>query len=222
MRRRHNPGTMKTTEIHDDRRATPRRSPRTARFGVRLRRARAGADDRQRGAVAVEFAIVLPILLILTFGIVEFSSAYHDSSVAADAARAGARVGSAKATQADFATATVAAVNSAVSTLPGSVPKELWIYKANSQGYPGGGSSFSSCGSSCIRYTYNSGSKSFVSSGGGGWPASSHQVCNQPYDEIGVYVKLDHKFVTKFFGAGVTLTDHAVFRFEPVASAACS
>ena len=37
-----------------------------------------------------------------------------------------------------------------------------------------------------------------------------------------MYVKLDHKFVTKLFGASVTLTDHAVFRFEPVASSQCS
>jgi len=171
--------------------------------------------------VAVEFAIIVPVLAVLTFGLIEFSSAYHDSSVAADAARAGARVASAKATQSDFASAAVSAVNSAVSTLPADVPQELWIYKANSQGYPGGGSSFSSCSADCIRYTYSPGSKSF-GGGSGSWPASSHQVCTQPYDEVGVYVKLDHKFVTKFFGAGVTLTDHAVFRFEPVASAACS
>jgi hypothetical protein len=185
-------------------------------------RARVGGDDRQRGAVAVEFAILLPLLVALTFGVIEFSSAYHDRSVAADSARAAARVASAKATQADFATAAAAAASSAVKTLPTNVPKELWVYKANSQGYPGGGSSFSSCSASCIRYVYSAGSKSFVPQGGGGWAATSHQVCTQPYDEVGVYVKLDHQFVTKLFGAGVTLTDHAVFRFEPVASTKCS
>ncbi len=168
----------------------------------------------------VEFALLLPVLVLLTFGIIEFSSAYHDSSIAADAARAGARVGSARATQTDYAPAVVSAVNAAVSTLPSDVPQELWIYKANANGYPSG-SSFSSCGANCIRYTYSAGSKSFVASGGGGWDASTHQVCTQPYDEIGVYVKLDHKFVTGLFGSNVTLTDHAVFRFEPVASSAC-
>ncbi len=169
----------------------------------------------------MEMALVAPVLVLLTFGVIEFSSAYHDNSIAADAARAGARVGSSMATQSGFATATVSAVNSAVSTLPTNVPQELWIYQANSNGYPGSSSSFSSCSANCLRYTYSAGSKSFVSSGGGGWDASSQKVCTQPYDEIGVYVKLDHQFVTKLFGASVSLSDHAVFRFEPVASSAC-
>jgi hypothetical protein len=219
---RDNPRIMKTTEIHDDRCAAARWSPGIVRRGMdRLRARSGGAERRERGAVAVEFALIVPLLVVLSFGIVEFSSAYHDSSAAADAARAGARVGSAKATQADFATAAAAAASSAVKTLPSDVPQELWVYKANSSGYPGSGTSFSSCGTSCIRYSYSAAAKAFVPSGGGGWAASSHQVCTQPYDEIGVYIKLQHPFVTKLFGAGVTLTDHAVFRFEPVASSAC-
>lgn len=212
---------MKTTEIHDDRRASAHRSPGSLRRGVQRLRARIGAEPGQRGAVAVEFAIVLPLLVLLTFGTIEFSSVFHDSSIAADAARAGARVGSAQATQAGYAASVVQAANSAVSTLPGDTPEELWIYKANSQGYPGSGSGFSSCSSNCIRYTYNSGSKSFGSASGS-WAASSHQVCTQPYDEIGVYVKLDHHYVTGLFGSSITLSDHAVFRFEPVSSSACS
>jgi TadE-like protein len=217
-----NPRTMKTNEISADRGASARRSPGMGAGVLARLRARIGADGRQRGAVAVEFALIAPVLVLLTFGVIEFSSVYHDSSIAADAARAGARVGSAKATQTDFASAAASAASSAVSTLPGTVPKEVWVYKANSQGYPGGGSSFSSCSSNCIRYTYSAGSKQFLPSGGGGWNASSHQVCTQPYDEIGVYVKLQHPFVTKLFGAAMTITDHAVFRFEPVASSACS
>jgi len=213
---------MKTTEIHDDHGAPARRSTGRLRKRFARMRARIGADGEQRGAVAVEFAIIAPVLVVLTFGVIEFSSAYHDSSIAADAARAGARVGSAMATQSGFASAAASAASSAVATLPADVPQELWIYKANSQGYPGSGSSFSSCGSNCIKYSYSQGSRAFVQSGGGGWTASSQQACTQPYDEIGVYVKLNHKFVTKLFGSSVTLTDHAVFRFEPVASSLCS
>ena len=166
-------------------------------------------------------ALVLPILVALTFGIVEFSSAYHDRSAAADAARAGARVGSSQAAKPTMASSVVQSVNAALATLPADAPQELWIYKANSAGYPGGGSSFSSCSTNCIRYTWSPGAKAFTGGSGAGWPASAQQACTQPYDQIGVYVKLDHRFVTGLFGSNVTLTDHAVFRFEPQPATEC-
>jgi Flp pilus assembly protein TadG len=56
-----------------------------------LRRAR-GDDDR--GAAAVEFAMILPILLLLVFGIVQFSIAYNRQQGLHAAAREGARIAS--------------------------------------------------------------------------------------------------------------------------------
>lgn len=52
------------------------------------RRRRVGTD---RGAVAVEFAIVLPILLLLILGIVEFGRAYYVQTTLSGAAREGVR-----------------------------------------------------------------------------------------------------------------------------------
>lgn len=46
---------------------------------------------RQKGAAAVEFALVLPILLILVLGILEFGYLFLLHSSAAGAAREGAR-----------------------------------------------------------------------------------------------------------------------------------
>ena len=91
----------------------------------------------------------------------------------------------------------------------------------DSAGYPGGSSSFSSCSTNCIKYTWSQGARAFTGGSGGGWPASAQQACIQPYDQIGVYVKLDHRFVTGLFGSNVTLTDHAVFRFEPQPATEC-
>jgi Flp pilus assembly protein TadG len=45
------------------------------------------------GASAVEFAIVLPLLALLIFGIVELSFALYDKAVITNASREGARVG---------------------------------------------------------------------------------------------------------------------------------
>lgn len=194
----------------------PRLHSRTLRARIARRITRS-----ERGAAAVEFAIIVPVLVLLTFGIIEFSSAYHDESLTSDAARAGARIGSSMATDAGMPAAVASAVNSALSTMPSDQPQELWVYKANNAGYPGNGTSFSSCSTNCIKYTWSQGAKAFTG-GSGSWSMSNNQVCTMPYDQIGVYLKVQHPYVTKMFGSTITLTDHAVFRFEPVASAACS
>jgi Flp pilus assembly protein TadG len=55
--------------------------------------ARAGAGDaRQGGAAAVEFAVLLPLLVVLLFGFVQFGLATGDRIQAASAAREGARL----------------------------------------------------------------------------------------------------------------------------------
>ena len=192
------------------------------RLVARLPRSRGNRNEA--GAVLVEFAIILPLLMTITFGIIEFSGAFHDSAIAADATRAGGRVGSALATQPGYTTSVVDAVDAAFATLPASAPQELWIYKANVNGYPGSGSDFSTCAANCIKYVWNTNTRSFDVGApqGGGWPASSQQVCTEPYDEIGVYVKITHQFFTGFFGPSVTITDHSVFRFEPVPTSVCA
>jgi len=48
--------------------------------------------DRDRGAAAVEFALVLPVLLLLVIGMLEFSRAYNVQISLTNAAREGARV----------------------------------------------------------------------------------------------------------------------------------
>lgn len=56
------------------------------------RRARPRLHD-QRGAAAVEFAIVSILLFLLVFGIIEFGFAFHSWDATSNAAREGARVG---------------------------------------------------------------------------------------------------------------------------------
>ena len=49
--------------------------------------------SNQNGAAMVEFAIVLPLLLILVFGIIEFGVMFYDKAVITNASREGARAG---------------------------------------------------------------------------------------------------------------------------------
>ncbi len=47
----------------------------------------------QRGAAVVEFAVILPLLVVIVFGIIEFSVLLYDKAMVTNASRVGARVG---------------------------------------------------------------------------------------------------------------------------------
>jgi Flp pilus assembly protein TadG len=51
--------------------------------------------DRSRGAVLIEAAILLPLLVLLTFGAVEYGLIFRDDLKITTAARSGARIGTA-------------------------------------------------------------------------------------------------------------------------------
>jgi hypothetical protein len=53
----------------------------------------AGAQDGERGATLVEMAIVLPLLLLLVFGIIEFGLAWFDNQSISQGVREAARRG---------------------------------------------------------------------------------------------------------------------------------
>ncbi|MBU6995501.1 TadE/TadG family type IV pilus assembly protein [Ferrovum myxofaciens] len=50
----------------------------------------------ERGVAAVEFALIFPLMLLLMFGIIEFSTMMYDQIMVTNAAREGARWGSAQ------------------------------------------------------------------------------------------------------------------------------
>jgi hypothetical protein len=52
-----------------------------------------GKDNRQRGAAAVEFALILPLLLGMLLGVIDFGTAYTQNISVQAAAREGARQG---------------------------------------------------------------------------------------------------------------------------------
>ena len=72
----------------------------------------------ERGAVAVEFALIVPVLVMLIFGIVEFGRGYNAKVTVTHAAREGARV---LALTGDPVAAEDAAKNAATSLDPGAI-----------------------------------------------------------------------------------------------------
>lgn len=75
----------------------PRRRPREPIERTWFRRAR-----DQRGAVAVEFALIVPLLLLLVLGILEFGFGYHAWDATQNGAREGARVGAVVSSQSEI------------------------------------------------------------------------------------------------------------------------
>lgn len=76
----------------------------------------------ERGAVAVEFAIVAPLLVMLLLGIMEFSRAYNAQASLSAAAREGVRVMAISKSPAD---AKKAAKDTAVSLRPGLADTDI-------------------------------------------------------------------------------------------------
>lgn len=183
-----------------------------------------------RGAVAVEAALVTPLILLIVFGIIEFTLLLKDNVAVSSAVRAGARTASAEPRSTSFLTDTAAQMDRAVASLndAGLKAGELWVYQANANGYPSGNSiTAGSCAaaSHCVRFTYDPGSQSFVASNAQllKWPPTSINACPKDPalnpsgpDSVGVYLSYDHSFITGMFGSQLTLSDHSVLNFEPV------
>ena len=204
---------------------------------VRARRRR-----NSRGAVAVEAALVTPILMIFVFGIIEMALLMRDDVALTSAVRVGGRTASANAgigpggvseggdctapcspaNAPKLAQLAANAVQRAGTALPPDVIDELWVYKANAQGYPGSaGNTAWACSSNCVRYAWVDSKQQFryVS---GTWTSSTINACaNNSPDAVGIYMKATHSWLTGLFGNGVTISDHAVFAFEPLPTVIC-
>jgi hypothetical protein len=183
-------------------------------------RRRRDARSSDRGSVAVEAALVIPVLLLLIVGLLEFGLAFKDQLGITSAVRAGARIAAAEPRYANFATDAAAAVAKEGSAVDFSGVQELWVYQADTSGHPvGAGGTFNSCTTNCVEFAYDSASKAFVESGGS-WPASSQDACQGQQDSIGVYLKLKHAGVTTLIFTSLGLDSYTVMRLEPIPSLA--
>ena len=77
----------------------------------------------ERGAAAVEFALVVTILLLLLFGVFEFGRVFSQLEVLNGAAREGARVAAVRGTAAEVQAATNTAAEPYELSEPASVDK---------------------------------------------------------------------------------------------------
>jgi Flp pilus assembly protein TadG len=112
---------------------------------------RSAGQQQQKGAAAVEFALILPVLLLVFFGIVELSLALYDKAIITNASREGARAGivlsSPKMTEAQIRDVVLTYTNGALLSLGASSAPTVTVV----QSVP---SSFPSNLSVTVSYTY--------------------------------------------------------------------
>jgi len=188
-----------------------------------LRRLKARPRARnERGAILVEAAFVLPVMILFVMAIIEFGLAFKDLQTVFSATRVGARTASAEPRQFGYANDVAAAVKTSLSAIPSGQWQELWVYKARSDGKPDTGN-FTSC-TTCVRYHWDG--ANWIKDQDT-WPASgtgSQFACggvSPGPDALGVYLKVRHDMLTGFFGSTKTLTDNTVVRLEPLPASSC-
>jgi len=109
------------------------------------------------GAVAVETALVMTVLVTLLFGIVDSSFLFKDSVSVSTAARAGARMGASQPRVSNFAQAAADQVTNSLSDLNPALLQAVWVYKTTSTGASAGlpdSGSFASC-TTCVKFIWN-------------------------------------------------------------------
>jgi Flp pilus assembly protein TadG len=209
----------------------------------RWHRNRTGAA-RERGAVAVEAALVMPLILVVLLGIVEVSLLIRDHVAVTSAVRVGSRIASASAdagpgvceTGADAPPCTAAsspalaqlaadAIQRAGSAMPADSIDHILVYKANAQGFPGSDGNTTmpaSCSgfTNCVRFTWNDTANAFRFAGGA-WDSKSINACVNESDTLGVAMQATHAGVTGIFGGSIGLSDRSVMRFEPLSEDSC-
>jgi hypothetical protein len=177
----------------------------------------------------VEFALIAPLLMTLTFGLLEFGLFFKNYLTVANTTRTAARVGSSVGKSADADYQILQAIKAAASALPSGASsiQAVSIYKATATGGdpPTVCKTGPSAASLCNYYTAASLNLAATAFGGttgkpdAYWSPTTRDVSQAAgTDYIGVWVKTNHNFVTKLFGTSRAITDAVVMRLEPVTS----
>ena len=195
----------------------------------------------QRGAVAVEAALVTPLLMILLFGVIELSLLMRDTVAVNSSVRSGARIASVSAAAGPgtceasanpppctpaqapaLAQAAADAIQRAGSAMPKDSIEWVMIYEAGGNGYPLGQSTLT-CGSNCVTYVWDDALNKFRYSSGAWDSTGQVNACvNDPgRDSVGVAMRARHSWVTGLFGSGMDVTERSVMQFEPLPNDNC-
>ncbi|MCB1026568.1 MAG: pilus assembly protein [Microthrixaceae bacterium] len=208
----------------------------------RLRRSRRSPNRGDRGATMVEFALILPVLALFTFGILEVGLVLRAQGQNVTASQSAARTAS---HLGDDRLADYSAITAALAALPdtGEIQALVVFKPTNSGGLPSGCES-ASRSNVCNRYdkafitqlvnaeqadpgsgsTYFGGVTSCSGSAPDRWwcPTTRQARQSTGLDSIGVRIELRHQSLTNLFGSTRDMSDQAISRIEPRLSSTAS
>lgn len=186
----------------------------------------------ESGAILVEFTFVLPLLVLLAFGVMEFGLAWQARVTVQAAARSGVRTGSTVGSLPGADQETLRAVGAAINDV--GLDKVDWVLVFKST--TSDGAVPAACitpaphgvSGLCNAYTGDQVRQVVAGTAPSTWfgcagaaldafwcPTSRQSVQAIGGDYLGVWIRARHDMLTGFFGAGITMTDNAVMRLEP-------
>ena len=203
----------------------------------------------ESGAVAVEAALIFPLLVLLIFGMIEFAFVMRDYAGVANSVRVGSRVAATGAAagpgvcetgpDAPVCTSTSSpvlaqeaadAIQRGGSSMPGDNINYMLVYRANSAGFPGSEGNTTmptTCSGTadCVQFNWRDSLDAFRYQSGS-WSSVSISACfpgstANPMHRVGIYLDASHPMMTGLFGASIKLTDRAVMNFEPLPTQSC-
>lgn len=172
----------------------------------------------QQGQSMAEFALVLPLFLLLILSVMEFGMAFKTHLAYDQALTDAVRAGSAAGVDSNADGEILTALSSALGGDHLNSIQKVMIYRAAPlTGLPDGSSDVNT-------YTYNSATQTFVISGTVGWSPNVRCVNEQPdtsgpctggLDDLGVEVDYIYNFVLLHFLPPLTLQQHGSALLEP-------
>lgn len=215
------------TDVRDTRLDEPGAACRTSRARDRVPRFQRRCHE-ERGASLIEAAFITPVFLVLLFGIVEFGLAFSDYLTLSNAVRAGARTASSSGSTSNADFTILKTVASEGGAIKRSAIQWIVVYKAGGHGELPSSTCQSGTPVAGVCNVYVAADLARPESDfgcQGGRPdrywcpttrKTAQKVANGgPPDYIGVWIRVDHQWVTGMFGTAKTLTDGAVVRIEP-------
>ncbi len=190
-------------------------------MGLRRRRGR-----EERGAALVEAAIVMPLILLLTFGAIEFGIGFSQKAGIEAIARSGAREGAAQSADPNLPNDVATAVNNALgsSSLPDMqflavyrIPGDGSAPDLSENGGAPGCSTNPNGFNDCAIYYFRNGQFD-ATNPLGGWDNDPkvRVLCGPNPDRIGVKIYSRFHFLTNLVGTGdMELDAQSILQLEP-------